>query len=72
MSGDVSLMKNSTDFKPYLESKQLKIKEGWELIFKENSVIFEDGSEEKVDLVIECIGYIWYWQHLFDEHESPY
>lgn len=54
-------MQLSKDFKPYIESGKLTLKEGRSLTFLPHSIVFEDGSEEPVEVVIECIGYIWYW-----------
>lgn len=61
ISGDVLPMHNSKDFKPYIDSGKLKLKAGRSLTFLPHSIVFEDGTEEPVDVVIECIGYIWYW-----------
>ena len=61
ISGDTLSMNWSKDFKPYIESGRLILKEGWNILCKENSVIFQDGSEESVDVIIECIGFQWYW-----------
>lgn len=55
---DVGIVENSTDFKDLREEGVLETKKGWVSDFTEDSVIFTDGTSEKVDVVMFCTGYM--------------
>ena len=42
----------SENFKPYFDKGKINVKKGKNLEFTKNSVIFEDGTEEKIDTVL--------------------
>ena len=54
---ETAMVDKSTDFKNLREEGAVVAKKGWVSDFTEDSVVFTDGSTEKVDVVMYCTGY---------------
>ena len=67
ISGNVTNLHSSLDFKEDLDSGKLVLKEGKNLAFDASSVTFEDASTINPDLVIFSTGYRFSFPFLDDD-----
>ena len=56
-ANELRLVENSEDFKHLKDEGSLVSKKGWVKDVTQDSVIFTDGTSEKVDIVMYCTGY---------------
>uniref|UniRef100_A0A7S3NEM9 Flavin-containing monooxygenase n=1 Tax=Euplotes harpa TaxID=151035 RepID=A0A7S3NEM9_9SPIT len=65
--GNFGFLDKSTNFKKYYDEEKVIIKSANKMVFSEDKVQFEDGSETQIDVVIFCTGYQYKFPFLKDE-----